>query len=372
MSSPDLHGVTLIDLGGVGPAARCVRLLADLGARWIRVTAPAAAGRIDLPWHAYGALRGAEEVGLDLKSAAGREAVLRIAARADIIVECFRPGVAARLGLDYSAAGARNPRLIYCAATGFGQGGPYAQVAAHDLNYQALSGALAAAQARGDGAPPVPAITAADSAGGGWHAAMRILAALYARERTGRGQYLDISAAEGMLHLNALAIDETLATGVTGDLLTGGYACYDVYAAKQGHLAVAAIEPRFFANLCAELGVKEMAALQYDRSRQDELKTALRRVFATRTRDEWAAALAGKDVSVSPVLALAEVPQDAHWRETGAFEDYDHPVQGRVTQLRALGGAKRGAPPSRARDVQKALLTGFGLSDAEADAALGA
>lgn len=372
MSSPDLHGVTLIDLGGVGPAARCVRLLADLGARWIRVTAPAAAGRIDLPWHAYGALRGAEEVGLDLKSPAGREAVLRMAEGSDVIVECFRPGVAARLGLDHAAASARNPRLVYCAATGFGQGGPYAQVAAHDLNYQALSGALAAAQARGDGAPPVPAITAADSAGGGWHAALRILAALYAREQTGRGQYLDISAAEGMLHLNGLAIDETLATGATSDLLTGGYACYEVYAAKEGYIAVAAIEPRFFANLCTELGVKEMAALQYDRARQDELKAALRAVFVTRTRDEWAAALLGKDVCVSPVLTLGEVPQDPHWRGTGAFVAYDHPQQGRVTQLRALGGAERGPPPSRSREAQRTLLTGFGLSAAEADAALGA
>jgi alpha-methylacyl-CoA racemase len=362
----DLAGLVVIDLGGMGPAARCVRLLADLGARWIRIAAPGSAGRHDMPWHVYGAMRGAEEIALDLKAPAGREVLLRLAERADVVVECFRPGVADRLGIGYRAVQARNPRIVYCAATGFGQSGPYAALAAHDLNYQALSGALDGTQRRADGAPAVPAITAADSAGGGWLAALRILAALQARSRTGQGQFLDIAAAEGMLHLNALALDEALAGGAPGDLLTGFYACYEIYpAADGGHLAVAAIEPRFFATLCACLGLPALAAAQYDRARQDEVKAALRVAFATRSRDAWMQALAGKDVCVSPVLSLAEVAQDPHWQAAGMFRRYRHPLHGDVVQLAAVGGGERGPVPARDGASQEALLRSFGFTDAE-------
>ena len=252
----DLGGVTVLELSGLGPATRCVRALADLGARWIRVVPPEHVVGIQPPWHSYGAYRGARQLRLDLKSPNGPSTFLRVAAGADVIVESFRPGVADRLGVGYRSVRAANERIVYCALTGYGQSGPYAPRAGHDLNYVAVTGALDGAARRCDGGPFLPGVTMADSAGGGWQAAIRVLAALVARHQTGAGQYLDVSASEGMLQLMSLTIDDYLATGVSpppGDaLLTGGYACYDTYEAADGRwLAVAALEPRFFANLCA-------------------------------------------------------------------------------------------------------------------------
>ena len=218
-----------------------------------------------------------------------------MAAGADVIIESFRPGVADRLGVGYSSVRAANERIIYCALTGYGQSGPYAPRAGHDLNYVAVTGALDTAARRCDGGPFLPGVTMADSAGGGWHAAIRILAALVARQQTGAGQYLDVSASEGMLQLMSLTIDEYLATGVSptpgNALLTGGYACYDTYEAADGRwLAVAALEPRFFANLCTVLEMPALAERQFDGSAQPELRQALASVFRSRSRAEWMAA----------------------------------------------------------------------------------
>ena len=166
-SQSDLAGVTVLDLGGIGPAARCVRVLSDLGARWVQIAPPASAGRMSVPWHAYGAQRGMERIELDLKQASGRDLFMRLAGQSDVIVECFRPGVAGRLGIGYDAVEAVNPRIVYCSATGYGQSGPYAQWAGHDLNYQAVAGALAANGLDRNGVPALPGMTLADSAGGG-------------------------------------------------------------------------------------------------------------------------------------------------------------------------------------------------------------
>lgn len=281
----DLGGITVLELSGLGAASRCARVLADLGAQWIRVVPPEHVVRIDPPWHSYGAYRGVRQLRLDLKAPNGPAPQLRVAARADVVIESFRPGVADRLGIGYDSVRAANDRIIYCALTGYGQGGPYAAVAGHDLNYAAVTGALSLAERRSDGGPFVPGLTMADSAGGGWQAAIRILAALVARRKTGSGQYLDVSASEGMLQLMALAIDEYLATSVSpppgGSLLTGGYARYNTYEAADGRwLVVAAIEPRFFANLCRALGIPNVASRQFGDDAQPELRKALASAFA--------------------------------------------------------------------------------------------
>ncbi len=308
-----LDGVTVLDLSSVGPAARASRWLADYGAAVVKVGPKDPALQIEPPAHAYSGLRGMDRVRFDLKDAAEREAFLDLAATADVVIESFRPGVVAKLGIGYEDVKARNPAVVYCSTSGYGQDGPRAQWAGHDLNYLAVGGYLAMTQPRADGRPPIPGATVADSAGGGMHAVMAILAALVARARTGEGAYLDVSVADGVLALMTLHVDEYLATGATPhNVLTGRYACYDTYEAADGRwLAVAAIEPRFWANLCRLVGVEQWLDRQTDDAVQDEIRADLQTAFATKGRDDWVALLSGADTCVSPVLSLGEVAADA-------------------------------------------------------------
>jgi alpha-methylacyl-CoA racemase len=360
----DLGALTVVELSGVGPASRCARVLADLGARWVRVVPPSRVARIEAPWHSYGAYRGARHLHLDLKTVQGPATFVRVASGADVVIESFRPGVADRLGIGYRQVSAANPGVVYCAVTGYGQTGPWAALAGHDLNYVAVTGALAAAGRRSDGGPCVPGVTMADAAGGGWQAAIRILAAIVARAKTGRGRYLDVSASEGTMQLMALTIDEYFATGVVpapgGALLTGGYACYDVYEAADGRwLAVAALEPRFFANLCDALGHAELASLQFDAAAQPEVRNTLASVLRTRPQQDWVAALAPLDTCVSAVLTVEEVAEESHWRERSAFCDFEHPDRGPARQVRPFGDrpcvARGTAPAADASDSDEVL-----------------
>jgi alpha-methylacyl-CoA racemase len=366
----DLEGVTLLDFGGVGPVARGVRVLSDLGVRWIQIAAPASAARHAPPWHSYGALRGAEQVELDLKDPASRDAALRIAAKVDIVLESFRPGVAKRLGIDYSAIKAKNPRLIYCALTGYGQTGPYAGWAGHDLNYQAVAGALFAQGRDKDGVPALPALTLADSAGGGWLAVIRILAALHSRASTNQGQFIDASAIEGVLHLNSMTIDEYLVTGkeegTGGGMVNGGFAGYAVYKCADGKfITCGAIEPKFFRTLVETLGLPQLAARQLDPAAQDEMRRQIAAAFAKKSRDEWTKIFAKLDACIAPVLTPAEIVSDPHWVANNAVVEYQHPTEGRQRQVKPFGppGTERGAPPKKGQG--KALLKEFGLSEAE-------
>ena len=322
-----LDGITVLDLSSVGPASRASRWLADYGASVVKVGPKDPALQIEPPFHAYSAHRGMTRAEFDLKDASDREAFLDLAASADVLIESFRPGVVAKLGIGYEAVKARNPGIVYCSTSGYGQAGPRAQWAGHDLNYLAVTGFLATTQPRGDGGPPIPGATVADSAGGGMHAVIAVLAALVRRSKTGDGAYLDVSVADGVLALMALHIDEHLATGVTPDnVLTGRYACYDTYEASDGRwVAVAAIEPRFWANLCRLLGLERWSAHQTDDAVQDAIRTDLRAVFATQPRDEWTAALAAEDTCVTPVLEVGEVE--------APLNDATHPEHGRFRQM---------------------------------------
>src|SRR5207244_1093076 len=212
----------------VGPAARASRWLADFGAAVIKVGAPEGT-QIDPPFYAYSAHRGMTRTRLDLKTPEGKEGLLRLTETAHVLIESFRPGVVDRLGIGYDDVKGRNPRIVYCSTTGYGQRGPKAQWAGHDLNYLAVGGFLDCTGRGPDGKPPVPGATVADSAGGGMQAVIAILAALV----KGEGAYLDVSVADGVLALMALQVDEYLATDVMPGpghgLLTGRYACYDPY-----------------------------------------------------------------------------------------------------------------------------------------------
>lgn len=358
-----LDGITVLDLSTVGPASRATAALRDLGASVVKVLPPPGRGRIAPPFFAYGAGRGMKRVQIDLKRPEGRDAFLRLCTLADAVVESFRPGVAARLGIGYEDVRKRNVGIVYCSVSGYGQDGPAAQRAGHDINYVGVGGFLGPQGRRPDGGPAIPGITVADSAGGGLTAALAIAAALVARARRGEGRHLDVSTAEGVLHLMALFVDEYLATGTeTGPgtaLLTGKYACYDVYECADGTwLAVGAIEPQFFANLCRALGREDLAPHQMADERQDEIRAAIRAALKTRTRDEWVATLADADTCVAPVLSIGEVADDAQLNARGAFVEVEHPERGR---FRLVGPVIAGG----ARPEEPVRVPGPGETDAD-------
>jgi alpha-methylacyl-CoA racemase len=341
-AEPDamLAGITVLDLASVGPAARASRWLADYGADVIKIGPVPRLGAVQItpPFHSYAAHRYFRRALLDLKHDDGRAAFLRLAARADVVIESFRPGVMANLSLDADTVRAVNPRLVYCSTSGYGQTGPHAQWAGHDLNYLAVGGFLDVTQPRADGGPPIPGATVADSAGGGMHAVIAILAALVRRAATGDGATLDVSVADGLLALMSLNIDEHLAVGATPkpghNILTGRYACYDLYECGDGRwMSVAAIEPHFWANLCRRLDLERWIEHQTDDTKQDAIRADLRAAFRTRTRDAWCEELAPNDTCVAPVLSVAETVSDEQFAARGAFVDVVHPSAGRFRQV---------------------------------------
>ena len=363
-----LDGITVLDLASVGPAARASRWLADYGATVVKVgPVPSREGvQIVPPAHSYSAHRGLQRVLLDLKSPAGVDVFMRMAGGAQVVIESFRPGVMDRLGVGYEAVRAHNPTIVYCSTTGYGQTGPRAQWAGHDLNYLAVSGFLAACGRQADGRPPIPGATIADSAGGGMHAVIAILAALVA----GKGAWLDVSVAEGMLTLMALQVDEYLAVGTIPDnILTGRYACYGVYpTADREWLTVAAIEPRFWVNLCRALDLSRWSDHQLDDDVQDQIRADLEAAFRTRSRDEWVAELGPADTCVAPVLSVAEVAEDAQYVARHACT-----TNGELAQVGAvLAGMGPVAPvgdPTRT-DTDR-VLAAAGLAPEEIDALRG-
>jgi alpha-methylacyl-CoA racemase len=378
--SAALDGITVLDLSTVGPAARCTRILADYGARVVKLGAPAKSGvNTEPPFFAYSAGRGMQRMRLDLKQPEGVAVFLRLAERADVVVESFRPGVVTRLGIGYADVRRRNPRIVYCSTSGYGQQGPRARWAGHDLNYLAVSGYLACSGRRGDGGPPLPGATVADAAGGGMQAVRGIMAALVGRATTGEGRYLDVAIAEGVLALMGLYIDEYLATGTEPGpghyILTGRYACYDTYRCADGKwVAVGAIEANFYRNLCRLLGCEQWSEHQMDDDVQDQIRADLRAAFATRTRDEWVAELAPADTCVSAVYAVAELVDDPHLAARGVFAEATHETAGEFRQLGTLlAGTDTGRTSFAVRDTVHTdtdeLLAAAGL-DANAIAAL--
>ncbi len=368
-----LAGITVLDHSTVGPGSRCTQILGDLGAQVIKI-GPVGGDRWPPPWFAYGAGRRTKRARFDLKSEKGRDAFMALASQTDVIVDSFRPGVADKLGVGFEAVHVHHPRLVYCATSGYGQFGPYRDRAGHDINYLATGGFLATQGTRADGGPAIPGATVADSAGGGMHAAIAILAALVRRAHSHEGVFLDVSTTEGVLALTSLNVDEYLATGVEpgpgSGLLTGKYACYEVYKARDGKwLAVGAIEPKFFANLCEQLGLSHLAADQMNDEKQDELKRSIAEAFARRDRDEWVMLLADADCCVTPVLSIEEVSEDVHLNARDAFSDIDGPDGKKRRQVApVISGALR---ESRYEAVSQSstdtaqLLSAAGLDDEE-------
>ena len=379
MTVPALEGIRVLDLASVGPGARASRTLADYGASVVKVGAVPRAGSVQItpPYYAYSGNRGMQRALFDLKNSAGRDAFLALADSSDVIIESFRPGVVDRLGIGYEAVSARNPRIVYCSTSGFGQSGPRRAWAGHDVNYLGVSGFLDCTGRQADGRPALPGATVADIAAGGMHAAMSVMAALLRRERTGTGELLDVSIADGAFALMSLYVDEYLATGTEPGpghyILTGRYACYDVYTCADGkHLAVGAIEPQFWRNLVRLLGLEQYADSQLDDSAQEEIRAAMADVFATRDRDDWVAELGPADTCVSEVNSVAEAVADEQFTSRGVVVDAVSDTDGPFRQSAPVwAGTVPPEGPYRVRDGSVSdtvqILTSLGMDAATVD-----
>ncbi|MBI4300546.1 MAG: CoA transferase, partial [Chloroflexi bacterium] len=368
-----LEGLLIIDVTRQAPGPYCTMLLGDLGADVILVEEPTSlAGRRaeqaqgtvtpaddsatvarNAAFEAY--FRNKRRITLNLKQPSAREVLHKLAARADVFVEGLRPGAAARLDMDYATLCALNPRLVYCSISGYGQAGEHRLLAGHDINYIAMGGALGLL-GQADGPPIVPLNLLADLAGGGLVAAMGILAALWNRERTGRGQQIDVAMVDGVVSLLASVASRALAGGQWPrrgqHTLAGAVPYYGVYETQDGHyISVGAIEPWLYANLCRALGRDDLIPLQHDAARRDEVFAAFRAAFRTKNRDEWFRTLGPLDIPVAPVYDLEEALAQAAKRGMAAV--MQHPEYGKVRQVGTVprlsetpAGVRRlGVPP---------------------------
>lgn len=384
MSSDLLAGVSVLDFGTVGPAARASAILADYGATITKVGAVPRAGAVTItpPAFAYSGGRGTRRVQLDLKADKGRAAAQALAAASDVVIESFRPGVADRLGIGWNELSTQNPRLVYCSTSGYGQNGPASQRAGHDLNYLAVGGFLDYSGRRDDGGPALPGATVADIAAGGMQAAMAIMAALIGRGNTGEGRYLDVSIVDGVVAMMSLYVDEYLVTGTEPgpghNVLTGRYAWYGIYrCADDGWISVGAIEPRFYANLLRELDLdsERFGSAQYEDEAQDDLRAAMTKVFATRSRGDWAGQLGDADCCVAPVMTIPEMTVDPHVEARGLVGRAVHPTDGDLAQLDRIwaGTVRRDAPeslPDTSSTDTAELLADAGWTGTEITAAI--
>nr|BFD81558.1 CaiB/BaiF CoA-transferase family protein [Streptomyces sp. Xyl84] len=324
-SDGPLSGVRVVELAGIGPGPFAAMLLADLGADVVRVDRPGGAG-LGIDPAADPTHRNKRSVVVDLKSPDGPARVLDLAARADILVEGYRPGVAERLGVGPDACHARNPRLVYGRMTGWGQDGPLAPRAGHDIAYIAVTGALGMI-GDADRPPAVPANLLGDYAGGSLYLVVGVLAALHHARATGTGQVVDAAIVDGTAHLSTM-IHGLLAAGAWQDrraanLLDGGCPFYGTYETADGrHMAVGALEPRFYAEFMDLLGVPGQVPARDDTARWGELREAIAARFRARTRDEWTAVFEDSDACVAPVLSLREAPHHPHLAARGTFTDH--------------------------------------------------
>jgi len=346
-----LTGIKILDLTKLAPGPHCTMILGDLGADIIRVDEPgvptgrraqqAGGGDVRAPRPssspANALARNKQSIGLNLKSGPGKEIYLRLAQRADIVVEEFRPGVAKRLGIDYDALRSRNPRLIYCAVTGFGQTGPFKNYVGHDLNYVATAGALSLMGPE-NGLPAIPWNWLADYAGGGMHAAIGVLAALVARSQSGRGQYVDIAMLDGVMLLLAQALSAHFTSGRVprrgSTPMDGAAPHYNRYYTKDGKIiTIASMEPWFYANLCHALNCDEYLADQNNKEKWPEIHARFTQLFTTRTRDEWFDHLSKSDICVGKMLTLDELEHDPQIKARNMIVEVETPSGEKVKQV---------------------------------------
>jgi crotonobetainyl-CoA:carnitine CoA-transferase CaiB-like acyl-CoA transferase len=385
-----LEGIKVVDLSRLAPGPYCSMLLGDLGADVLLVEAPSGSvapsgggggeeGRAAAVQRrrAHNPLgRNKRSIVVNLKEEAGREVVHRLVRDADVFLEGFRPGVVDRLGVGYDRVSEINPRIVYCSLSGYGQTGPYRELVGHDINYISVGGALGGIGRPGS-KPAIPHNTIADFAGGGLMSAFAILAALIARDRTGRGQYLDMSMSDGVLYLLASQTGGVLGGGpapTPGQRgLGGGSPHYDVYECADGKwISLGSLEPHFWANLCEVAGRPDMLPYEFEVAKHDEFGEHLAQMFKTKTRDEWFEALREVDLCIAPVLALDEALANEHHRAREMVVEVEDAHFGRVPQvgvgpkLSETPGSVRSTAPEPGAQTDD-VLSGLGYSREEID-----
>ncbi len=369
MASGPLSGITVIELAGIGPGPFCGMMLADMGARVIRVDRAQNVMGGDPASPPTGVLeRGRESIGIDLKNPDGVETVLKLVEKADVIFEGFRPGVTERMGLGPDVCLARNPKIVYGRMTGWGQEGPYAQAAGHDINYIALAGALHPIGRRGQ-APVPPLNLVGDFGGGGMLLAFGIACALLEARSSGKGQVVDAAMVDGAAILTAMfyGMRGFWSTERGTNLLDTGAHFYDVYETKDGeHISLGSIEPQFYAELrrLAGLDADEWNA-QMDRSKWPELKEKIAAVFKTKTRDEWNAIMEHTDVCYAPVLSLDEAHLHPHNVERGTFKTINGVLQPGPAPRYSRTQAEIQGPAAHAGQHTDDVLASFGFDASE-------
>ena len=366
-----LEGIRIVELAGIGPGPFCAMLLSDMGAEVIRVYRAAIVGQDtdrDGNDARYNLLsRGRRNIAIDLKNAAGVDATLRLIDRADALLEGFRPGVMERLGLGPDLCLARNPKLVYGRMTGWGQDGPIAHIAGHDINYIALSGVL---HTIGEaGGPPVPPLNlVGDFGGGALYLAMGVLAGIISARSTGRGQVIDCSMVEGSASLMMMMYG-ALASGAWteergANRTDGGAHYYHVYETRDGeHVAIGSIEPQFYALLLKHTGLAgEDLPPQTDRAYWPEMQERLTRILKTRTRAEWVEIMQQTDICFAPVLRMSEALTHPHNVQRGSFVDIEG-ISQPAPAPRFLGTPTRvQCPPARVGEHTDQILKDWGFS----------
>lgn len=363
-----LSGIRIVELAGIGPGPMCAMLLADLGAEVIRIdrTSPAELG-VPRPLKYNLTLRNRKTIALDLKSEPGKRDALRLIKCADALIEGFRPGVAERLGLGPDDCLKINPRLVYGRITGWGQTGPLASAAGHDLNYIALTGALHSIGR--EGAPPTPPLNLlGDFGGGSLYLALGILSALIERQRSGLGQVVDAAIVDGaaslMTQFYGMAAAGLWSAQRGMNVLDSGAPFYDVYECADGHyVSVAPIEAKFLAQLIEILGLPlACAESAKDRKQWPDLRKALANEFKKEPRTHWCSLLRGSDACFAPVLSIDEAPHDEHLRARGTFVTVDDIVQPAPAPQFSRSRPAAPAPPQPSQSMTDCELVSTWLS----------
>lgn len=367
-----LNGIKVIDLSRLLPGPYCSMMLADHGAEVLAIE--------DRRFQAddlffVDLYRNKEHMTLNLKSDKGKEIFFKLVSGADVVLEGFRPGVVDRLGVGYEAVSTVNPAIVYCSISGYGQDGPARDIVGHDVNYLSRAGILDGIGEQ-DGAPVIPTVQIADTAGGGMQAMAGILLALYERERSGRGQYIDISMTDGLLGLLTLANVFTKKTGRpqrrSASMLAHRYACYNTYETADGRfVTLGALENRFWTNVCMILGVEHFITLQYDEEHRQEIIAKLREIFRSQPLAHWEEVMAGEDVCFATVQTMKEVWDDPLFKERemvlGAGpSSRDEKMYGISIKLGRTPGTYR-RPPQSFGGSTRTVLTGLGYSKKEID-----
>jgi len=365
-----LQGVKVIELAGIGPGPFAGTLLSDMGADVVRVERADWVDRMQGPYGFWVDGRGRRSVGVDLKHPDGVETVLRLVEQADALIEGYRPGVTERLGLGPDACFARNPRLVYGRMTGWGQEGPLALAAGHDINYISVAGALAHFGRAGQ--PPTPPLNlVGDYGGGGMFLAFGIVCALFEAKSSGQGQVIDAAMVDGAAYLMGPIWGLRNMGGLSDErgtnLLDTGAPFYDAYETADGKwVSIGSIEPQFYAELLQRLGIEpEGLPAQNDRAGWPAMKDRLTAIFRTRTRDEWTALLEGTDVCFGPILTMTEAAEHPHIKERGTVVNYHDILQPAPAPRFSRTEAEIQGPAVAPGHDTEAVLASFGFSAAE-------